>query len=47
MDKTDGEVLEKLSDLLENLQYGSVTIYVQDGKVVQMEKNEKVRVGKR
>ncbi|WP_438799876.1 YezD family protein [Alkalicoccobacillus porphyridii] len=36
--------MRKLSDLLENLQYGSVTIVVQDGKVVQMEKNEKVRL---
>ncbi|MCM2677757.1 YezD family protein [Alkalicoccobacillus plakortidis] len=46
MDTQDDLVFEKLSDLLENLQYGSVTIFVQDGKVVQMEKNEKVRVGK-
>ncbi|TSB46669.1 DUF2292 domain-containing protein [Alkalicoccobacillus porphyridii] len=44
MNKTDAQVLRKLSDLLENLQYGSVTIVVQDGKVVQMEKNEKVRL---
>ncbi|MEK4564619.1 YezD family protein [Alkalihalobacillus sp. FSL R5-0424] len=46
MDPSSKQVYEKLSDLLENLKFGSVTIFVQDGKVVQMEKNEKVRVEK-
>ncbi|MBM0064413.1 YezD family protein [Alkalicoccobacillus gibsonii] len=46
MDPSSKQVYDKLSDLLENLKFGSVTIFVQDGKVVQMEKNEKVRVEK-
>ena len=31
-------------DFLETIQYGSVTIIVQDGKILQIEKNEKIRV---
>lgn len=46
MDPSSKQMYDKLSDLLENLKFGSVTIFVQDGKVVQMEKNEKVRVEK-
>lgn len=34
---------EKLKELLKDLKYGSITIVVQDGKVVQMEKQEKLR----
>lgn len=33
----------KLKDLLKELNYGSVTLVVQDGKIIQLEKNEKVR----
>ncbi len=34
----------RLQELLKDLKYGSVTIIVQDGKVIQLEKNEKVRL---
>ncbi|MDA3130103.1 DUF2292 domain-containing protein [Aliibacillus thermotolerans] len=34
---------EKLKVLLKDLKYGSITIVVQDGKIVQMEKKEKLR----
>ena len=37
-------VAEKVKQLLEGLQFGSVTIVVQDGKVIQLEKNEKLRI---
>ncbi|KAB2332180.1 DUF2292 domain-containing protein [Cytobacillus depressus] len=30
--------------MLDSLKFGSITIVVQDGKVVQIEKNEKVRL---
>ncbi|PFA62237.1 DUF2292 domain-containing protein [Bacillus sp. AFS015802] len=30
--------------MLESMNYGSITIVVQDGKVIQLEKNEKVRI---
>ncbi|GAF66310.1 YezD family protein [Alkalihalobacillus trypoxylicola] len=38
------EIASRLQDLLKGLQYGSITIVVQDGKIVQLEKSEKVRV---
>ena len=36
--------LGKLLKLLENMRYGSITLVVQDGKVIQIEKNEKMRL---
>ncbi|ANX12615.1 DUF2292 domain-containing protein [Fictibacillus arsenicus] len=30
--------------MLSNIKFGSVTLIVQDGKVIQLEKNEKVRI---
>lgn len=42
-EKDFNQVCEQLKAMLENLKYGSVTLVVQDGKVIQMEKNEKVR----
>ncbi|MDT8861677.1 YezD family protein [Alkalihalobacillus sp. MEB130] len=37
-------VSKQLQELLKDLKYGSVTLIVQDGKVIQLEKNEKVRM---
>lgn len=36
--------INKIKEFLESLRYGSVTVIVQDGKVIQIEKNEKVRL---
>jgi hypothetical protein len=36
--------LKKIIELLETIQYGSVTIIIQDGKILQIEKNEKIRL---
>lgn len=36
--------LKKIVELLETIQYGSVTVIVQDGKILQIEKNEKIRI---
>lgn len=36
--------LKKIVEFLETIQYGSVTVIVQDGKILQIEKNEKIRV---
>ncbi|ASK64328.1 DUF2292 domain-containing protein [Virgibacillus phasianinus] len=30
--------------MLSTMEYGSITLIVQDGKVIQLEKNEKVRI---
>ncbi len=38
------ELMKQLDEMLQSLAYGSITIIVQDGKVVQLEKNEKVRI---
>ncbi|WP_084138570.1 YezD family protein [Halalkalibacter okhensis] len=37
-------ISKQLQELLDGLKYGSVTLIVQDGKVIQLEKNEKVRI---
>lgn len=38
------EELNKIKQLIESIRYGSVTVVVQDGKVIQIEKNEKIRL---
>ena len=38
------ENLKKLLEMLKIVKYGSVTLVIQDGVVVQIEKNEKVRL---
>lgn len=36
--------INKIIEFLETIKFGSVTVIVQDGKVIQIEKNEKVRI---
>lgn len=38
------DVYQQILKMLNNLSFGSITIIVQDGKVIQIEKNEKVRL---
>jgi hypothetical protein len=38
------EQIAKIIDAIESLQFGSVVITVQDGRIVQIEKTEKFRV---
>ena len=38
------EDIKKLLELLENIRFGSITLVIQNNKVVQIEKNEKVRL---
>jgi hypothetical protein len=38
------EELNKIKEAIENVRFGSVTIIVQDGKVIQIEKHEKIRL---
>ncbi|MDY2812404.1 MAG: YezD family protein [Dorea sp.] len=42
--KVTKEDLEKIKEFIEEIRFGSVTVIVQDGKVVQIEKHEKVRL---
>ncbi|MGP1907431.1 YezD family protein [Metabacillus sp. JX24] len=37
-------VIDRLKEMLKTMSYGSVTLIVQDGKVIQLEKNEKIRM---
>lgn len=41
LDNTQIETLEKL---LQDMKYGSITLIVQDGKVIQIDKTEKYRM---
>lgn len=48
-DKANNQVispdhLKKLLESLGSIKYGSVTLIIQDGKVIQIDKNEKVRL---
>ena len=44
---TNDRALAKVSDALSGLRYGEVTVVVQDGVVVQVERTEKVRITRR
>lgn len=36
--------LKKLLELADSVSYGSITLIIQDGKAIQIEKHEKVRL---
>jgi hypothetical protein len=38
------EEIKKILQYIESVHYGSVTIVVQGGKIVQIEKNEKIKI---
>ena len=38
------ETLEKLQELLAGMQYGTLELTVHDGRVVQIERRERVRI---
>jgi hypothetical protein len=40
----DEKTYQELLGILSSLKFGSVTLAIQDGKVVQIEKNEKFRL---
>jgi hypothetical protein len=41
---TDADVLRQIRAALEGLRYGAVEIVVHDGRIVQIERREKVRL---
>ena len=45
-DKTtaDSPDLKMIADMLKGIRHGSVTIIVQDGKIIQIDKTEKRRI---
>ncbi|GIN61882.1 hypothetical protein J27TS8_18750 [Robertmurraya siralis] len=36
--------IKHLEEMLTTMKFGSITLVVQDGKIVQIEKNEKIRL---
>jgi hypothetical protein len=38
------EQLELIQEMVGSIQFGTISIIVQDGKIVQIEKNEKYRI---
>lgn len=36
--------IKKITEMLGSIRYGSVTVTVQDGKIQQIERNEKLRI---
>ena len=37
------EIIEQLQELIKTVKFGSISLIIQDGKVVQIDKNEKIR----
>ncbi|QXE91358.1 YezD family protein [Geomonas subterranea] len=42
--KWSKELEQRLRLALQDLRFGTVTLVVQDGKVIQLDKNEKIRI---
>ena len=42
--KVTKEYLLKIKEFIEDIRFGSVTVIVQDGRIIQIEKKEKVRL---
>lgn len=40
----EAQLSKKIFEMLETMLFGTITIIVQDGKVIQLEKNEKIRL---
>ena len=45
-DQLNGELVRMLREALRSIRFGTVTLVIQDGRVIQVEKNEKVRLAK-
>jgi hypothetical protein len=45
--EADGEAIDEIRASLKNLRYGSVTIIVQDGVIIQIDRTEKRRLHSR
>lgn len=44
IDMDNKQTIELIDQLVKSLKYGNINIVIQDGKVVQIEKTEKIRV---
>lgn len=41
---SEKEYVKLINEMARNMKYGSITITIQDGKIVQIEKIEKIRI---
>lgn len=44
IEKAENEYLRIVQQMVEEIKYGTISIVVQDGKVVQIEQNKKIRL---
>jgi hypothetical protein len=42
--KISTERLEEIRSMISQIKYGSITLIIQDGIIVQVDKNEKIRI---
>lgn len=40
----DNSSLKQIAAMIKEIKYGSVTVIVQDGKIIQIDKTEKIRI---
>ena len=45
-DVKNEKYLEEVKRIVKEIKYGSITLIVQDGKVIQIDKTEKIRMDK-
>jgi hypothetical protein len=45
--EVDARALNKVRDALSGLRFGAVTVVVQDGAIVQIERTEKLRIARK
>jgi hypothetical protein len=38
------KIADQLQEMLDSIKFGSITLVIQDGKIIQVEKHEKVRI---
>ena len=43
-DKISTEKLEEILNMISQIKYGSLTLIIQDGIIVQIDRNEKIRI---
>lgn len=44
LEKAENDYLRIVKQMVEEIKYGTISIVVQDGKVVQIEQNKKIRL---
>jgi len=45
-DQLNGELVRILREILRSIRFGTITLIIQDGRVIQVDKSEKFRLAK-